>query len=147
MEENMFENEGTGAGFLKGLFIGGVMGALAGILFAPKAGRELRSDIVERSGEALDDAKQFYSEARMKAKDIMEDAQRRAEELKREASRQLAEARKKAKEVMRGAQEKASEAGEYARGVGEDVKSEMNRNRGTGTSGIETPSPDYTGTR
>lgn len=40
----------------KSLFLGAVIGAAAGavtsILFAPKSGRELRSDIVEKSGEA-----------------------------------------------------------------------------------------------
>ena len=123
LQDNLMEEESAGSSFLKGLFIGGVVGALAGILFAPKAGRELRSDIMEKSSEAIDDAKQFYSEAREKAKNIMEDAQRRADELKKEASRHLAEARLKAKEVLRGAQQKASEAGEYAKGVAEDVKS------------------------
>ena len=37
--------------FFKGLLIGGALGALAGILFAPKSGKKLRSDIREKGRE------------------------------------------------------------------------------------------------
>ena len=34
-------------GFLKGAVIGGLLGCLAGILLAPKAGKDLRQDLAE----------------------------------------------------------------------------------------------------
>jgi len=34
--------------FFKGLLIGGALGALAGVLFAPKSGKKLRSEYQEK---------------------------------------------------------------------------------------------------
>ena len=63
----MAENEKDCGNFLKGFVIGGVLGALAGILFAPKSGKELRSDIKEKGSEVLKDAKEIYADASTKA--------------------------------------------------------------------------------
>ena len=68
-----------------GLLIGGALGALAGIFFAPKSGKELRSDIKEKGSEVLKDAKEIYADAGTKAKDISEEAKHQAKELKKEA--------------------------------------------------------------
>ena len=95
--------------FLWGFLIGGMMGALAGLFFAPKSGKELRSELREKGSEAFEDAKQFYSEARGKAKAILEDARRRADELRKEADRQLTEARQKAKEILSGEEGEGAE--------------------------------------
>ena len=94
--------------FFKGLLFGGFLGGLAGLLFAPKSGRELREELKKQGSEAFDEAKEFYSDARGKAKAILDDARRRAEELKKEADRQLAEARRRAKEILAG-EEKGDE--------------------------------------
>ena len=51
----------------KGLLIGTLVGAAAGIVFAPKSGRELRSDIMGEGEKAIREAKRFYSGARAKA--------------------------------------------------------------------------------
>ena len=58
---NMEEHEKTQCHFFMGLLIGGALGALAAIFFAPKAGKELRSDIKEKESEALKDAKEIYA--------------------------------------------------------------------------------------
>ncbi len=52
---------------LKGLLIGSLVGAVAGMVFAPKSGRELRSDISGESEKALRETKQFYSDVRARA--------------------------------------------------------------------------------
>jgi gas vesicle protein len=102
----MGNKENEESRFLQGFLIGGILGVLAGLLFAPKPGKELRSEIKQKGEEALDEAKHLYSETRTKANAILEDARRRAEELKKEASRHLAEARQKAKEILRRQEEK-----------------------------------------
>jgi gas vesicle protein len=96
----MEENEKDCGSFLRGLVIGGVLGALAGILFAPKSGKELRSDIKEKGSEVLKDAKEIYADASTKAKEIIEEAKHQAGELKKEADRHLSEARQKTKEIL-----------------------------------------------
>ena len=94
----MAEHESQEGHFFRGLLIGVALGALAGIFFAPKSGKELRSDIKEKGSEVLKDAKNIYTDANTKAKEIIEEAKHRAEELKKEADRYLSESRQKAKE-------------------------------------------------
>jgi len=42
------EGNGKNGYFFKGLLIGGLAGGLAGILFAPKSGRQMRREIREK---------------------------------------------------------------------------------------------------
>jgi len=81
---------------LGGLFLGGLVGGLAALLFAPKAGRQLRADIKEKGVEA----KRMYDDSVVKAKTIIDDARNRAGELIKEAERQLSEARIKARDIV-----------------------------------------------
>jgi gas vesicle protein len=83
-EFNMEEHEKPQCHFCVGLLIGGVLGALAGIFFAPKSGKELRSDIKEKGNEFLKDTKKIYADAGTKAKDIIEEVKHQAKELKKE---------------------------------------------------------------
>jgi gas vesicle protein len=99
-EFNMAEHENQQGQFFMGFLIGGVLGALAGILFAPKSGKELRSELKEKGSEVLKEGKEIYTDAGMKAKEIIAEAKHQAEELKKESDRYLSEARKKAKEIL-----------------------------------------------
>ena len=96
----MEEHEKTKSYFFLGFMFGSVLGALAGILFAPKSGKELRSDIKEKGSEVLNDAKGIYADANKKAKEIIEEAKHQAQELKKQANRHLSEARREAKEIL-----------------------------------------------
>jgi len=114
MEEGQIKTNGSR--FLRGLLIGGVLGGIAGLLFAPKTGKELRADLKERGSTVFKGASEVYSEARTQAKAIVEDAKRRAEELKREADRQLREARLKASQILAGSAGKETIGKDEARG-------------------------------
>ncbi len=96
----MEENEEPECHFFRGFLIGGVLGVLAGILFAPKSGKELRSDIVEKGSEVLKDGKEIYVDASTRVKEILEEAKRQAKVLKQDADRHLSEARRKTKEIL-----------------------------------------------
>jgi len=63
----MAENTGN---FLKGLIIGGLAGAVLGILFAPKSGRETREDIANASDSALKRLKELEAAAEKKVSDL-----------------------------------------------------------------------------
>jgi gas vesicle protein len=106
----MAEPENQQGHFFMGFLIGGVLGALAGILLAPKSGKELRSDITEKGSEVLKDAKEIYTDAGTKAKEIIEEARHQAEGLKKEADRYLLEARQKAKEILARVEKKEAKA-------------------------------------
>ncbi len=59
-----FENEGSGGGsFVMGLLIGTVLGAGLGMLFAPKSGSELRSQLSEQAGHLANTASEGYRKA------------------------------------------------------------------------------------
>ena len=53
---------------VKGLVIGGLIGAAIGILFAPKSGKETRQDIADKADELLSKAKEEYEKAVEKSK-------------------------------------------------------------------------------
>ena len=101
-ERNMeIAHDGYGR-FLKGILVGGFLGATAGILFAPKSGREFRSDLKQKGSETFEDAKHIYEDTRGKAEAILEDARRRAKELKDEADQMVSDARMKARQILCG---------------------------------------------
>lgn len=59
-----FDNEGGGGGsFVMGLLTGTVLGAGLGMLFAPKAGSELRSQLKEEAGHLANQASEGYRRA------------------------------------------------------------------------------------
>jgi gas vesicle protein len=59
-----FENEsGGGGGFVMGLLTGTVLGAGLGMLFAPRAGSELRNQISEQAGTLANSASEGYRRA------------------------------------------------------------------------------------
>lgn len=112
----MAEQEKPQGHFFMGLLIGGTLGALAGICFAPKSGKELRSDIEEKGSEILKDAKGNYADANTKAKELLSEAKHQAKELKKEADRYLSEARHKAQEILARVEKREAEAGEAEKG-------------------------------
>jgi gas vesicle protein len=81
----MEEQEKTKVHFFKGLLIGVPLGVLAGILFAPKSGKELRYDIKKKGNKILKEGKEIYVDAGTKAKEIFEEVTQQAKELKKEA--------------------------------------------------------------
>src|SRR5215208_7310842 len=59
-----FDNEGSGGGsFVMGLLTGTVLGAGLGMLFAPKAGSELRGQLSEQAGNLANQASEGYRKA------------------------------------------------------------------------------------
>ncbi len=59
---------------VKGVVIGGLIGAAIGILFAPKSGKETRQDIADKTDELLVKAKAEYEKAAEKSKAAYEAA-------------------------------------------------------------------------
>lgn len=55
-----FENERSGGSFVMGLLTGTVLGAGLGMLFAPKSGSELRSQLSDQAGTLANQATEGY---------------------------------------------------------------------------------------
>lgn len=62
---------------LRTFVLGGVAGALAGILFAPKSGKELRGSIASRAGEARERSRESYFEAQERVQERISEARER----------------------------------------------------------------------
>src|SRR3954466_14516058 len=75
-EYDRFEREEGGGSFLMGLLAGTVLGAGLGMLFAPKAGSELRSQLgsslSDGTGRLRDVADQTYSQATDKVSQMVD---------------------------------------------------------------------------
>ena len=110
-----FDNEGSGGGgFVIGLLAGTVIGAGLAMLFAPKAGAELRSQLSEQAGNLANTASEGYRK-------VTENAGQWAEK-GRDAAGEWAEKGKdmygKAREAVKSG---ADEAQQYVRDAASDV--------------------------
>ncbi len=87
------------------LLIGGGIGAVLALLFAPKSGQELREDITVATKKGIEKGKETAGQLQEAAGDYYEVT------------------REKASELYQTAQDKAGELGEKASGLGEKAKS------------------------
>ena len=71
-EYDTLEREDRGSAFLTGLFAGTVLGAGLGLLFAPKTGRELRTQLSDQSGKLQRSASDGYRNASDKVNRMVE---------------------------------------------------------------------------
>ena len=63
---------------LRTFVLGGIAGALAGILFAPRSGKELRGSIASRAGEARERGRESYFEAQERMQERVFSARERS---------------------------------------------------------------------
>ncbi|MCP4576144.1 MAG: YtxH domain-containing protein [Deltaproteobacteria bacterium] len=82
----MAHDRGGDSGFFKGFLFGGVIGAIAALLLAPKTGREMREDISKRSRELKDDIELKLEQAVKRAEDILAENQQKLEQFRNEAT-------------------------------------------------------------
>ena len=71
-EYDRFEREDGGGSFLMGLLAGTVLGAGLGMLFAPKAGADLRNQVTEQAGRLRTTANDAYSQATEKVSQMVD---------------------------------------------------------------------------
>jgi hypothetical protein len=71
-EYDRLEREDGGGSFLMGLLAGTVLGAGLGMLFAPKAGTDLRNQISEQTGRLKTTANDAYAQASEKVSHIVD---------------------------------------------------------------------------
>ncbi|MBI5470959.1 MAG: YtxH domain-containing protein [Ignavibacteriae bacterium] len=77
----MAEKNGVAKGFVIGLLAGSAIGAILALLYAPKSGRELRSDIKAKTDELMDNAETMIQKTRTRVQEAAADARRRSEQV------------------------------------------------------------------
>jgi gas vesicle protein len=110
--------------------LGGAVGALAALLFAPKSGRELRSDIADATRKGVDGARE-------KASDYYETSRERATEFYTSAKAQVGEAAGAARQQVARRGETLSAAIDAGKRAYSDEK------RRTQSSALMEPAPTY----
>ncbi|MCS6807959.1 MAG: YtxH domain-containing protein [Bacteroidota bacterium] len=129
-------------GLTLGMIIGGAVGALVALLFAPKSGRELRRDIAERSGELYDKASvfaqeqsekigEYINEGRVRAEELVRNARQQAGTLLSEAETLISDARSRMSSAQYGIKDNISRIQDAARAGAEAFQSEMAKTRDT----------------
>lgn len=79
--------------FLEGLLLGGVLGFIGGILFAPKSGKELRKDLADGSDELYRQASGSISDFKDRGQQAVQDFQSKGDAVLKQATQQFQETR------------------------------------------------------
>ncbi len=122
------------------LLIGGGIGAVLALLFAPKSGQELRGDIADATRKGIEKGRETASLVGEKAGDYYEVTRERASGLYQTAQEKASEYKAKAGELTEKAREAAQGANPFSAAVeaGKDAYREEKQRLGD-TSGSENP--------
>jgi gas vesicle protein len=97
---NNYENEGSNAATkLTYLIIGGGIGAVLALLFAPKSGVELREDIADATRKGIEKSKETAAQIQERAGEYYEATRERAADILETATDKAGEFTEKAKSV------------------------------------------------
>ncbi len=125
--------------FVKGVLIGGALGAVAALLYAPKSGRETREELSGRMDDMYAKAREEYDSSLERARKSYENTISRLKELENSAKVKAEEV----EEIVGDVVEKGKEQVEHSRGRLKDAldaaknafKEEKNKNSdGDGTA-------------
>jgi gas vesicle protein len=93
----MADDRNDAAGYLGWFFLGAVVGAAAGVLLAPRPGRETREFLAERGGDVAKRAQELANEAQGRAGEWLD----KSRELFEEQTQRLMSAFEAGKDAMR----------------------------------------------
>src|ERR1044072_8707955 len=121
------------------LLIGGGIGAILALLFAPKSGQELRGDIADVTRKGLDKSRETAAQLGTRAGEYYEATKERAGDL-------YASATDKAGEVAGAAREAvARKGGQFSAAIEADKQAYTEEKRKTELTGLEQSGPNYDG--
>jgi gas vesicle protein len=125
------EKNGMAKGLIIGFLAGGVVGAVIALLYAPKPGKELRSDIKKKASNLAEDANEYIKAATTKGKELINQGKSRSEQLVTETKEKAEHILDDAEKVLSGIRERATTEGGKVKAAfraGVDAyKSEKNR--------------------
>jgi gas vesicle protein len=119
------------------LLIGGGIGAILALLFAPKSGEELRNDIADATRKGIDRSREAATQLGNRAGEYYEATRERATELYGTASEKAAEAAASAREVA------SRQVGSVSAAIEAGKKAYVEEKRKTELSGRSEVAPNY----
>jgi gas vesicle protein len=96
--------------FVAGILIGGLIGAVIGILYAPKSGKETREEIAKKADQLLAKAKEEYECAVEKSRKAYEETVQRLKSLEKTAWEKAEEVGEKVDEITERGKESIQES-------------------------------------
>jgi gas vesicle protein len=137
------DSSGLSKGLLIGLLTGSAVGAAFALLFAPKSGRELRSEISTATTDYVDKVGDMLSSATERAQQIVNDGRERAEtivdEARQRASTLLADAEKVVSDARTKASGQATRIADATKAGSEAFKEELRAPSAAPKNGPSTP--------
>jgi len=119
------------------LLIGGGIGAVLALLFAPKSGHELRGDIADATRKGIDRSREAATQLGDRAGEYYETTRERASELYSTASEKVGEVARTARETA------ARQTGTVAAAIDAGKKAYQEEKRKTELSGRIEAAPTY----
>ncbi|MGH9970658.1 MAG: YtxH domain-containing protein [Pyrinomonadaceae bacterium] len=119
------------------LLIGGGIGAILALLFAPKSGQELRGDIADATRKGIDRSREAAQQLGERAGEYYETTRERASELYSTASEKVGEVARTARETA------ARQTGTVAAAIDAGKKAYQEEKRKTELSGRLDAAPKY----
>ncbi|WP_153979946.1 YtxH domain-containing protein [Paenibacillus xylanilyticus] len=120
----------SGSTFAKGIFIGGLLGAAAALLFAPKPGRELRGDLTEKVGMVTDRTKEVAAVVSDKATELAKTVSTKTADIAKTVNQGrndvMESVRKASADVADEATKATSEVASASEEAKEDARKELN---------------------
>jgi gas vesicle protein len=121
------------------LLIGGGIGAILALLFAPKSGHELRGDIADATRKGIDRSREAAQQLGDRAGEYYEQTRGRAQELYSQAAERVGEVAHTAREAA------ARQTGTLSAAIDAGKKAYQDEKRKTEMSGRIDASPNYGG--
>ena len=112
---NEYERESSTTTKLTYLLVGGGIGAILALLFAPKTGEELRGDIADATRKGIEKGKETAGQLQEKAGEYYEVTRDKAGEYYQTAQDKVGELKDKAQEKVSDLKDKATELSEKAK--------------------------------
>jgi gas vesicle protein len=119
------------------LLIGGGIGAILALLFAPKSGQELRGDIADATRKGIDRSREAAQQLGDRAGEYYEATRTRAGELYSQAAERVGEVAQSAREAA------ARQSGTVAAAIDAGKKAYQEEKRKTEMSGRIEAAPNY----
>jgi gas vesicle protein len=119
------------------LLIGGGIGAILALLFAPKSGEELRGDIADATRKGIDRSREAAQQLGDRAGEYYESTRERASELYSQAAEKVGEVAQTARETA------ARKTGTVAAAIDAGKKAYQEEKRKTEMSGRIEAAPNY----
>src|SRR6267142_4804933 len=119
------------------LLIGGGIGAILALLFAPKSGQELRGDIADATRKGIDRSREAAQELQQRAGEYYEVTRDRAADLYSTATERVSDVAQKAREAAAG------QIGTVSAAIDAGKKAYQEEKRKTEMSGRIEAAPNY----